>query len=74
MVSERLALVAVPMATVPRQETEMKTLLPILWAGALTLLLAACDTDGIYSGGSVGRLQGHAHSCQNPLNESETGR
>ena len=32
----------------------MKELLPILCAAALTLLLAACATDRIYSGGGVG--------------------
>ena len=34
----------------------MKTLLPILCAGAMAILLAACATDGLYSGGSVGRF------------------
>ena len=32
----------------------MKTLLPIVCAAALALLLSACATDGIYSGGGVG--------------------
>ncbi len=54
MVNERRAFAVVPKATVRGRETEMKELLPILCAAALTLLLAACATDRIYSGGGVG--------------------
>ena len=52
----------------------MKTLQPILCAGAIAMLLAACATDGIYSGGSVGRFHGDAQSAQHPINQSKTGR